>query len=301
MDGARIFTVGDPEDITPMSQALAARREAAGVFSARDRATITFGNAPDIEAFAPELTLTITGAANLPWADKTHTWDAAAARRRLAQHCGGADNLNPDCFGRAFMYRDSDADPKNLGSYKFPFADIVDGKMVAVWRGLTAAAQRIDSAGITSADKEALRGKIRSLYAKAARAFNDDTITAPFDAEETTKLRTEDMAEKTKTFAETGGEEMSESEVDSQVMSLAESIASSLAPQLSETISEAIKTAIQQVVDAATGQMGGGEEEAVAEEVPVEDGAAAMSALVLRMAKAHARHKLARKPAAVAA
>src|SRR5690606_9039352 len=138
------------------------------------RATITFGNAPDIEAFAPELTLTITGAANLPWADKTHTWDAAAARRRLAQHCGGADNLNPDCFGRAFMYRDSDADPKNLGSYKFPFADIVDGKMVAVWRGLTGAAQRTVFAGITRTDKEALRGHDRSLYAQGAPAFHAD-------------------------------------------------------------------------------------------------------------------------------
>ena len=102
------------------------------------------------------------------------------------------------------------------------------------------------------------------------------------------------MGAKTATFQE----EMPAAEVESQVMALAESIASSLAPQLSETISQAITAAIQQVVDAATGQIAGDmtDGDDLAEQVAdaTDDTVAneELSAVVLRMARAHARHAL---------
>lgn len=296
MDGARIFTVRDRKQITPTSEPLTARRDAAGVFSA-DRATITFAKsraARDDEALsaAPGVTLTITGATNLPWAPRDRAWDAAAAQRRMIAHCGGRDQLNAECFGRAFMFREAGADPLLSGSYKFPFADVIDGEVRAVWRAVTSAAARVDQAGITSADKEAVRGKIRSLYRSAARAFGDDEITAPFDTD-TTTMKGEGMAE-----MQSDVEGMPD--IGDQVTALAEEIVTALAPQMTEAVTTAIEAAISEVMASAMGSSPDEEvpaEEAPAEELPDEaedmSGTAMLSAAVLRMARAAAERRLA--------
>lgn len=298
MDGARIFTVRDTEQITPISEPLSARRTAAGVFSA-DRATLTFAKTradrEDEElAAAPGVTLTITGAANLPWAPRNHTWDAAAAQRRLIAHCGGRDNLNPECFARAFMYREAGAAADQIGSYKFPFADVVGGEVKAVFRAVANAASRVDSAGITSADKEAVRGKIRSLYRSAAKAFGDEEMTAPFDAATTTSSSQRRVA-----MAEDAIEGMPD--VGDQVSALAEEIVTALAPRMTEAVTGAIQSAIGEVMASVTGappeeepeEVVVEEDPAALEEVPPEAaGAAMLSAVVLRMARAAAIRKL---------
>ena len=294
MDGARIFTVDDPARITPMAASLAARREAAGVFSVSDTATLTFaGRKPkETEQFAPDLTLTVTGASDLPWAARDTTWDAAGARRRMAEHCGGKDNLNANCFGRGFLYRDSDADAALLGSYKFPFADVINGRVRAVFRGVASAAANVDKGGITTADKEALRGKIRSLYGSAARAFNDSKLIAPFDAD-TATLRTVEMAETDTTVPDMP-------EVDDQVAALAAEIVKALEPRMADAIASAIAGAIDSAVTAATGGAGQAVEPEVVlpddeEVIDVEDpdATAMLSSTILRMARAVAVRKLA--------
>jgi len=296
MDGARIFTVRDSANITPISEPLTARRQTAGVFSA-DRATLTFARSKadreDAElATAPGVTLTITGASNLPWAPRDYAWDAAAAQRRMIEHCGGRDNLNPECFGRAFMYREAGADPSLMGSYKFPFADVVNGQVRAVFRAVANAASRLDSAGITSADKEALRGKIRSLYRSAASAFKDDQLTAPFDADTCTSStqRRVEMAD----MAVDGLPD-----VGDQVNALAEEIVTAMAPQLTEAVNAAIQSAIGEVMAGAVGAPPAEEpevlpDEELVEELPAEEASQTelLSAVVLRMARASAIRKL---------
>jgi hypothetical protein len=301
MDGARIFTVRDPEAITPMSVPLAARREAAGVFAA-DRATLTFAKSKqgmdDEEMTAvPGVTLTITGASNLPWAPKETRWDAAGATRRMVEHCGGRDNLNPECFGRAFLFREAGADPSLIGSYKFPFADVVDGEVRAVWRAVANAASRVGQAGITSADAEAVRGKIRSLYASAGKAFGED-IAAPFSADTTTSsyARSVHMAEDA--AAVTAQIDAELPDVGDQVAALAEQIVTALAPRMTEAVSAAIEGAIAAVMAEVVGPPADEEPEMVDEEIVVEEMPPAMSetamlsAVVLRMASAVAARRL---------
>lgn len=298
MDGARIFTVRDPERITPVNEPLTARRQAAGVFAAdtADKATLTFAKARTSEhdeelTAQPGVTLTITGASNLPWAPEDTPWDAAAAQRRLVQHCGGRNELNVDCFARAFMFREAAADPEQVGSYKFPFADVVDGELRAVWRAVANAATRVDQAGITSADKEAVRGKIRALYASAGKAFGRD-IPAPFSAA-TTATSSQRRAE----MAEIEGMP----DVGDQVSALAEEIVNALAPRMTEAVTGAIQAAIADVMASAVGTPPAEEEEEVvveedpmAEAMPAEaDQAQLLSAVVLRMARAAAERRVA--------
>ena len=79
---------------------------------------------------------------NLPL-DMDRSWDAAAARRRVAKWAssdgsGDKDKVDWAKYRKAFCVYDASA-PDNFGSYKFPIADVVDGKLTAIWRGVVAA------------------------------------------------------------------------------------------------------------------------------------------------------------------
>jgi len=82
---------------------------------------------------------TVGGARNLP-VNADRSWDAGAARKRLAAWAGGPEKDKVDWgkYGKAFIVHNA-ADKENFGSYKFPFADVVDGKLTAIKRGLIAA------------------------------------------------------------------------------------------------------------------------------------------------------------------
>lgn len=126
---------------------------------------------------------TVTGDTGLPWAAREHPWDADAAAARVADWAGGVDNLDPDRYSRAFLYRDADADPALVGSYKLGFADIVDGELRAVWDGCTAVYGALQGArsplDVPESDLDGLRSKVDALYRSAAKAFDDDTIVPP--------------------------------------------------------------------------------------------------------------------------
>jgi len=84
----------------------------------------------------------VTPYADLPTAPEDRTWDAAAARARVAKWAssdgsGDKDTIDWAKYRKAFFWYDSSA-PDNFGSYKLPFADVVDGKLMAVWRGVAA-------------------------------------------------------------------------------------------------------------------------------------------------------------------
>lgn len=69
-------------------------------------------------------------------------WDATAAKARIFKWAGWPDNPDPSKAKKAFLAYDASA-PKLMGSYKFPFADVVNGTLVAVREGLAAAAGRL--------------------------------------------------------------------------------------------------------------------------------------------------------------
>lgn len=81
--------------------------------------------------------MAVTSFQDLPVADREREWDGAAAERRVRDWADATDEPNA-------KYRDAhvwyDAEKKdNFTAYKMLIADVVDGKLVAVPRGIMAA------------------------------------------------------------------------------------------------------------------------------------------------------------------
>lgn len=81
--------------------------------------------------------MAVTTFQDLPMADRDREWDGAAAEKRVRAWAGAEDEPNQ-------KYRDAhvwyDAEKKdNFTAYKLLIADVVDGKLTAVPRGIMAA------------------------------------------------------------------------------------------------------------------------------------------------------------------
>jgi hypothetical protein len=103
--------------------------------------------------------MAVTAFADLPLADRDRKWDGAAAEKRVRAWARAEDEPNE-------RYRDAhvwyDADKKqNFTAYKLLIADVVDGKLVAVPRGVMAAGNVLDGGrgGVELPDKDIDRVK----------------------------------------------------------------------------------------------------------------------------------------------
>ena len=104
-------------------------------------------------------------AADLPISEHA-AWDAAEARARVFRWAGfGGDHPEPVMARRAFLVYDASA-PLDRGSYKLPFADMIDGKLTAIRRGLDAAASMLDRTDIPDREKERARQVIAAYEKK---------------------------------------------------------------------------------------------------------------------------------------
>jgi len=116
---------------------------------------------------------------NLPLASKDLAWDALGACSRMWQWAGGDKDLDPAKFAKGFLWRDPEGDPAVRASYKLPIADVIDGKLMAVPRGIYAAAAVLQGArggtNIPEADQAKLKEHLSLYYAKMGE-------TAPWDA-----------------------------------------------------------------------------------------------------------------------
>jgi HK97 family phage prohead protease len=125
-----------------------------------------------------------SGATDLPLADREYKWDAAAADKRVQDYAGGSDNMDWAKYGKAFFYVDSE-NKELLGSYKLGFADVIDGELKAVPRGIFAVAAVLQGGrggvDIPEADQNAIKNKVASYYVKMAKEFDDESIKAPFE------------------------------------------------------------------------------------------------------------------------
>jgi len=104
-------------------------------------ATMELAKAAGLQIVTPETfqVKSVVPYQNLPLAPEETGWDAAAALRRVARWAGGPDKADIDWarYRRAFVWYDS-ADSENFGAYKLPIADVIDGELQAVWRGVAA-------------------------------------------------------------------------------------------------------------------------------------------------------------------
>ena len=89
-----------------------------------------------------ELVASVTGAVDLPVASRDLPWDGPAAETRVFEWADG----DTDKLDRAFAYRDDEADPTTKASRKLGYADVVDGTLTIIPRGVFAAEAAVNGA-----------------------------------------------------------------------------------------------------------------------------------------------------------
>lgn len=109
------------------------------------------------------------GDLELPLADRNRAWDSNKAEEHIFEWARWEEHPNFVQAQRGFLAHDRDA-LENKSAYKLPFADVIDGKLKAVPRGIFAAAQVLQGArsGIDLPDDviEQIRKHIESYYRK---------------------------------------------------------------------------------------------------------------------------------------
>jgi hypothetical protein len=112
--------------------------------------------------------MAVTPFQDLPLADRDREWDADAADKRVRRWAGADDGPNA-------KYRDAhvwyDADQKDeFGSYKLLIADLVDGRLTAVPRGVMAAGAVMQGArggvDLPENDIDRVKSHLAKYYAK---------------------------------------------------------------------------------------------------------------------------------------
>lgn len=105
----------------------------------------------------------VGAARELPIVDRP-SWDGTQAKRNIFSFADfDTDNPKPAKAKRAFLIFDSE-NPDLKGSYKLPFADVVDGKLVAIAPGLRAAASRLPQTDVPDAVKNRARRVLDSYF-----------------------------------------------------------------------------------------------------------------------------------------
>lgn len=113
------------------------------------------------------MTWKASGSTSLPLGDREREWDQAAARQRIFRWAGWEDKPSSAKAKRAFFAYD-DAEPTNLTAYKLPFADVVNGELKAMPRGLFAVAQMLrgarDGVDVPETVLRSARRKVATYY-----------------------------------------------------------------------------------------------------------------------------------------
>lgn len=97
----------------------------------------------DTKIEAPDETKAAISYTKYPLADENTSWDGNAARKNIAKWAssdgsGDLDKIDYAKYKKAFAWYDSE-NSEQVGSYKFPHHDIIDGDLKTVWKGVAAA------------------------------------------------------------------------------------------------------------------------------------------------------------------
>ncbi len=108
-------------------------------------------------------------------ADRDATWDAGEAQKRVAAWAGYPDHFDPDKFAQAYFYVVKDGST-NLGDYKLPYCDIINGKLTIIPRGVFGCESRFDQTDMPASERPKVRTKIDTVLNLLADHFNDDSL-----------------------------------------------------------------------------------------------------------------------------
>ncbi len=105
---------------------------------------------------------------DLPLAKRDHDWDGDAAYKRVRKWAGAEDKPN-EKFRTAFVWYDA-GDKDKFKSYKFLIADVVDGRLHAIPRGIMAAGNVMQGArggaDLPSKDIDRVKNHLARYYRK---------------------------------------------------------------------------------------------------------------------------------------
>ena len=143
------------------------------------KATIWEGSIVD-EPMNPEANIvavkTVVPYQDLQLADRERSWDADAAINRVKEFTESDDAPTAD-YKKAFLWYDRE-NQTTFGAYKLPIADVIDGRLRAVPRGIFAAAAALQGArggvAIPESDRPGVIRHIERYYAKME-------MPSPFD------------------------------------------------------------------------------------------------------------------------
>ena len=120
--------------------------------------------------------MAVTAFGDLPLADRDRAWDGDAAEKRVRAWAKAEDEPN-EKYRDAHVWYDADS-KENFTAYKLLIADVIDGKLTAVPRGVFAAAAVMQGSrgGVDVPDKD--RDRIKSHLAKYYKKLDE---TPPWD------------------------------------------------------------------------------------------------------------------------
>jgi hypothetical protein len=120
--------------------------------------------------------MAVTSFQDLPLADRERAWNGDAAEKRVRTWAGAEAEPNAK-YRDAHVWYDAD-NKENFGSYKLLIADVVDGRLRAVPRGIFAAAAVMQGArGGADLPRDDI-DRVKSHLAKYYRKMDD---TAPWE------------------------------------------------------------------------------------------------------------------------
>ena len=112
--------------------------------------------------------MAVTAFQDLPLADRDREWDGAAAEKRVRAWADAEDDPN-EKYRDAHVWYDADA-KQNFTAYKLLIADVVGGKLVAVPRGVFAAAAVMQGSrggvDLPAKDVDRVKSHLAKYYAK---------------------------------------------------------------------------------------------------------------------------------------
>jgi len=112
--------------------------------------------------------MAVTTFQDLPLAARDREWDGAAAEKRVREWAGADEEPNAR-YRDAHVWYDADA-KENFTAYKLPVADVVDGRLVSVPRGVMAAAAVMQGSrgGVDLPERDVARvkGHLARYYSK---------------------------------------------------------------------------------------------------------------------------------------
>ncbi len=117
--------------------------------------------------------MTVPSFQDLPLASRGRRWNGDAAEKRVRRFTGAEDGPNAR-YRAVHLWYDQDK-KDNFTSYKLLIADVVDGRLVVVPRGVMAAAGIMQGAhggihGLTSNEATRVRNHLAKYYAKMSES-----------------------------------------------------------------------------------------------------------------------------------